>query len=72
MSQNYTDAAILARTDKMTTRNLEDVLALPEHLRAAAYAEAGYAMNMTGNRPSHALYEAIRTVRAHGGRPAHR
>jgi len=72
MSQNYTDEAIRARTDKMTTRNLEDMLALPVHLRADAYAEAAYAMNMTGNRPSYALYEAIRTVRERGGRPTAR
>jgi len=72
MSTNYTDEAIRARTDKMTTRNLDDLIALPVELRADAYAEAAYAMNMTGNRPSYAMYEAIRTVRTHGGRPPRR
>lgn len=66
---NYTDEQIRARTDKMTTRNLDDMLALPVHLRGQAYAEAHYAMNCTGLRPSEALYQAIRTVRQHGGRP---
>lgn len=72
MGQTYTDEAICARTDKMTTRNLDDLLALPIHLRAEAFAEAHHAMNMTGHRPSYALYEAIRTVRERGGRPTTR
>lgn len=66
----YTDEQIRSRTDKMTTRNLDEMLALPLHLRADAYAEARYAMNCTALRPSDALYQAIRTVRAHNGRPA--
>lgn len=69
MNTIHTDENIRARTDKMTTRNLHDMLALPEHLRGAAYAEAHYAMNCTGLRPSDALYQAIRTVRTHNGRP---
>jgi hypothetical protein len=66
----HTDEHIRAREDLMTKRNLDDMLALPVHLRAAAYAEAHYAMNCTGLRPSAALYQAIRTVRTHNGRPA--
>ncbi len=66
----YADANICARQDKMTTRNLDALLALPVHLRADAYAEARYAMNCTALRPSDALEQAIRRVRQHGGRPA--
>jgi len=66
----YADANIRARQDKMTTRNLDAMLALPIHLRADAYAEAQYAINRTGLRPSDALAQAIRAVRQHGGRPA--
>ena len=69
ITYTHTDAHILARQDKMTTRNLDDMLALPVQLRAAAYAEAHYAMNCTGLRPSDALAQAIRTVRTHNGRP---
>ena len=70
MNTIYTDENIRARGDKMTARNLDDMLALPINLRADAYAEAHYAMNCTGLRPSEALYQAIRTVRTHNGRPA--
>lgn len=66
----YSDENIRAREDKMTTRNLDAMLALPVELRADAYAEAHYTMNMIGGRPSDALGMAIRTVRERGGRPA--
>ena len=65
----YTDEYLLTREDKMTTRNLNDLLELPINLRSDAYAEAHYAMNMTPLRPSEALHQAIRTVRDHNGRP---
>ena len=70
MNTIYTDEHIRARGDKMTKRNLDDLLALPENLRGAAYAEAIYAMNCTGMLPSEALYSAIQIVRRHNGLPA--
>ena len=58
--------------NKSYARALPSLLKVPVELRADVMAESIYTMNMTAVRKDEAIEMAIRTVLAHGGRPAKR